>query len=78
MLAGIAYGAAARRTSVIPVLVTEADITAARRLLWSQVRVLAEPGACVALAAVVTGQVSVPAGETIVVVVSGGNNETLP
>ncbi len=73
----IAYAVAAEN-NVIPVLVTEADITAARRLLWSQARVLAEPGACVALAAVVTGQVSVPAGETVVVVVSGGNNETLP
>jgi threonine dehydratase len=67
-------------TSVLPVLVSESEILEARRLLWSTARVLAEPGACVALAAVATGRVAaeVPAGETVVVVVSGGNNETIP
>lgn len=73
----IAY-AVAVDNRVEPVLVTEADIVSARRLLWSEARVLAEPGACVALAAVANGQVVVPAGETVVVVISGGNNETLP
>lgn len=61
-----------------PALVQEAAIVDARRLLWSQLRLLAEPGACAAFAAVATGLVDVPAGETAVVVVSGGNNETLP
>lgn len=60
------------------VLVPESRILEARRLLWSQLRVLAEPGACVALAAVAGGQVVVPRGSTIVVVISGGNNATLP
>jgi threonine dehydratase len=60
------------------VLVGEAEILAARRFLWDRVRVLAEPGACVALAAVLSGAVSVSARQTVVVVVSGGNNETFP
>jgi threonine dehydratase len=68
----------ARERSVRPVLISDAEIVAARRYLWQHLRVLAEPGACVALASVLGGQVTVAAGETIVVVVSGGNNETLP
>jgi threonine dehydratase len=60
------------------VLVSEADILAARRFLWDRVRVLAEPGACVALAAVLTGAVSISSRQTVAVVVSGGNNETVP
>ncbi|MGI8889105.1 MAG: serine/threonine dehydratase [Nocardioidaceae bacterium] len=63
---------------VRPVLVDEDDILAARRYLWSALRMLAEPGACVALAAALSGQIDIPADSTAVVVVSGGNNETLP
>lgn len=70
--------AVATAHGIKPVLVAEADIVAARRLLWKQLRLLAEPGACAALAAVATGLVDVPAGQTAVVVISGGNNETLP
>lgn len=70
--------ATAVRNGVEAVLVDEGAIIAARRLLWSKARVLAEPGACVALAAVLCGQVDVPREQTVVVVVSGGNNETLP
>lgn len=68
----------ARELDVQPVLVEEADILGARRFLWDRVRVLAEPGACVALASVLSGQVAVNAGQTAVVIVSGGNNDTLP
>lgn len=70
--------AVATENDVEPVLVSDAEILAARAQLWSRVRVLAEPGACVAFAAVMSGRVVVPPGETVVVVVSGGNNETLP
>ncbi len=73
----IAY-AVATASGVTPVLVPEGQIAEARRLLWSSLRVLAEPGACVPLAALAGGQVVVPAGGTVVVVVSGGNNETVP
>jgi len=73
----IAY-ATALRHGVTSVLVDEEAILVARRLLWSKVRVLAEPGATVALAAVLGGQVDVRGGQTAVVVVSGGNNDTVP
>ena len=59
-------------------LVPEDAILAARSWLWHRVRVLAEPAACVPLAAVRSGLVPVAAGETVVLVVSGGNNATLP
>jgi threonine dehydratase len=60
------------------VLIDEEEILGARRFLWERVRVLAEPGAAVALAAVLTGKVPVHPQETVVVIVSGGNNETIP
>jgi threonine dehydratase len=61
-----------------PLLVTEEEMTAARRFLWERVRVLAEPGAAVALASVMSGRVSAEPGSTLVVVVSGGNNPEIP
>jgi threonine dehydratase len=73
----LGYEAAVRnaRTSA---LVTEEEITGARRFLWERVRVLAEPGASVALAGLLSGRVPVRPGSTVVVVVSGANNPTLP
>lgn len=59
-------------------LVAEDAILAARRWLWQRARVLAEPAASVPLAAVMSGVVPVAAGETVALVVSGGNNATLP
>lgn len=59
-------------------LVPEDAILAARSWLWHRARVLAEPAASVPLAAVRSGLVPVAAGETVVLVVSGGNNATLP
>jgi len=70
--------ATAQRSQVTSVLVNEEAIAHARRFLWATARVLAEPGACVALASLLTGAVGVPAGGTVVVVVSGGNNDSLP
>jgi threonine dehydratase len=60
------------------VLVTEDSLIAARQLLWQRVRVLAEPGASVALAALISGRVRPEPGSTVVVVVSGGNNPAIP
>ncbi len=60
------------------VLVSEEALLAARRFLWQRVRVLAEPGASVALAALMSGQVRPRPGSTVVVVVSGGNNPAIP
>ena len=59
-------------------LVTEDEVLAARRFLWQRVRVLAEPGASVALASVMAGKVDAEPGATLVVVVSGGNNPAIP
>jgi threonine dehydratase len=73
----IAY-AVATKAGVRPVSVDEDAILAARRWLWDTVRVLAEPGACAALAALLTRRVTAVPGQTICVIISGGNNETLP
>ncbi len=70
--------ATATALGATPVLVPEEAIVAARRFLWGRLRVLAEPAACVPLAAVMTGLVPVPIGTTVALVVSGGNNPTIP
>lgn len=58
--------------------VTDEQIVAARNWLWERCRILAEPGAVTPLAAVLSGAVPVHAGQTAVVVVSGGNNPEIP
>src|SRR4051794_6555006 len=68
----------ATEQEVKAVLIGEDDIVAARGFLWDRLRVLAEPGACVALAAVLTGAVPVSARQSVVAVVSGGNNAAGP
>jgi threonine dehydratase len=60
------------------VLVSDDDILTARRWLWERCRVLAEPGAAAPVAALIAGAVAVHPGDTVVAVVSGGNNPTLP
>ncbi|MFY0405943.1 serine/threonine dehydratase [Solicola sp. PLA-1-18] len=61
-----------------PVTVPDDAIVEARRWLWQRCRVLAEPGAATPLAALMTGAVTVRPGEVVVVVVSGGNNPSIP
>lgn len=70
--------ASAQESGVKPVLVADEEITAARLFLWQRLRILAEPGACVALASVLGGQTAIRAGQTAAVVISGGNNTTIP
>jgi threonine dehydratase len=72
-----AFAVASARGVSVP-LVSEDAIVAARSWLWQKVRVLAEPAASVPVAAVISGVVPVADGETVVLVVSGGNNATLP
>jgi threonine dehydratase len=60
------------------VLVPDDAVEAARRFLWQRLRVLAEPAASVPLAAVMTGAVAMRAGETLALVISGGNNSAIP
>ncbi|MFD1825618.1 MULTISPECIES: serine/threonine dehydratase [Mumia] len=70
--------AVVRELAAEPLLVSDDQILAARRLLWDECRVLAEPGGVTALAALVAGKVDVRDGETVVVVISGANHPTIP
>lgn len=70
----IAY-AVAVRTGVRSVLVSDEDIVAARRLLWTDWRIAVEPGAAAAFAAL-TSKAYVPAeGERVAVVLCGANTD---
>jgi threonine dehydratase len=55
------------------VLVSDDDIAAAQELLWDRLRLVAEPGGCAALAALLTGGYSPGPDETVAVVISGAN-----
>lgn len=70
-IGAICYGLA--RDRVHSVLVEEADIAAAQRLLWREVRQLVEPGAAVALSALTSGAYVPGPGERVAVLVCGGN-----
>jgi threonine dehydratase len=55
------------------VLVADDDIRAAQRVMWSDLRLVVEPGGAAAYAALMTGAVPQRPGEKIVVVVCGSN-----
>jgi threonine dehydratase len=55
------------------VLVRDDDIRAAQRALWDKLRIVAEPGGAAAFAALLSGRYSPAAGETVGVLVCGGN-----
>jgi threonine dehydratase len=57
------------------VLVDDEAIKDAQRTLWDQLRLVAEPAAAVAVAAVRTGAYPVAPGERVGVVISGANTE---
>ena len=44
-----------------------------QELLWETLRLVAEPGGCAALAALVSGRCPLVPGETVAVVISGAN-----
>jgi threonine dehydratase len=54
-------------------LVSDDAIRHAQDMLWETLRLVAEPGGCAALAAVVSGEYSPAPGEVIAVVISGAN-----
>jgi threonine dehydratase len=54
-------------------LVDDDAITRTQQLLWETLRVVAEPGGCAALAALVSGRCEPAPGETVAVVISGAN-----
>jgi len=76
-LGAIAF-AVARRLREPEALVTDADISSAQEALWRACRVVAEPGGAIGLAALRSGAVRPDPGETVVVVVCGGNTKALP
>jgi threonine dehydratase len=55
------------------VLVSDTAIGQAQRLLWDRLRLVAEPGGAAALAALASGRYRPEPGETVAVVISGGN-----
>jgi threonine dehydratase len=73
-LGDIAWTVAAR-ANVRSVLVSDADIIAARKYLWDKYRVAAEHGGATALAALLTGAYQPAEGERIAVVVCGANTD---
>jgi threonine dehydratase len=65
----------AQARGVTSVLVEDDAIIAAQRLLWSQLRVVAEPGGATALAALLSGAYVPQAGERVAVIVCGANTD---
>ncbi len=55
------------------VLVSDEAILTAQQLLWDRLRVVAEPGGCAALAALLSGQYVPGPDEAVAVVISGAN-----
>ncbi len=76
-IGSIAYDVMAAAEQPV-LLVSDEDVEDARAWLWSRCRVLAEPGGAAALAALRTGAYRPEPGSVVVVVVCGGNTDTLP
>ena len=55
------------------ILVSDDAIRGAQELLWETLRLVAEPGGCAALAAVLSGQYSPGPDEIVTIVISGAN-----
>ena len=55
------------------VLVSDDQIRTAQRLLWNELRVMAEPGGAAALAGLLSGRYQLRDGERVGVIVCGGN-----
>ena len=55
------------------VLVSDAEIVSAMKLIWTRCKVLAEPAASASVAALLQKRVAIPEGATVVCVISGGN-----
>ncbi|MGH8968604.1 MAG: threonine/serine dehydratase [Actinomycetes bacterium] len=69
-------GFAACQERAVPVVLVDDDaVLAARRLLWDELRVAAEPGGATAMAAVLDGGYRPEPGERVVVLVCGGNTD---
>ncbi|HKU02537.1 MAG TPA: pyridoxal-phosphate dependent enzyme, partial [Arthrobacter sp.] len=71
---GIAFSVAAR-CGVESVLVTDADIIAARSALWNDYRIVVEHGAAAAYAALTTGAYVPARDERVAVILCGANTD---
>ena len=58
-------------------LVTDAAILGAQKLLWQQLRLVAEPGGATALAALLSGVWVPPEGARVGVLVCGSNTDPM-
>ena len=65
----------ARRTGVVSVLVDDAQISAARSLLWESWRIVVEHGAAAALAGLTSGRYVPEPDERVAVVLCGANTD---
>lgn len=63
----------ARAQGIASVLVTDAAILAAQRLLWEELRLLVEPAGATALAALISGAYVPAPGESVAVLLCGAN-----
>jgi threonine dehydratase len=73
--AGVRMFPIAQRFVSSAVLVPDAAILAAQRLLWERFRLLAEPGGATAAAALLSGRFRPPASARVGVVVCGANTD---
>ena len=65
----------AMANAVEAVLVTDAAIAAAQAYLWSELRIVAEPGGAAALAALLSGTWVAPPGARVGIVLCGANTD---
>lgn len=69
----LAFGIASAYVDPQVVLVSDDDIRCAQAVLWSVMRVVAEPGGAAAFAALLSGRYRPAPGERVAVLVCGGN-----
>ena len=74
-IGAIAFEVARAAPDLVSLLVTDADIVAARAALWSDLRIAAEHGAAAAHAALTSGAYVPAPGERVVTVVCGANTD---
>ena len=73
-IGSIAFDIARRHVAHVA-LVADDDIVRSQRALWSELRVLAEPGGAAAMAALLCGAYRPARGERVGVIVCGGNTD---
>jgi threonine dehydratase len=72
-MTGVNVLAHVRAAGIDVVTITDDDIVQAMRLLLERCKLLTEPAGAAALAALLSGAVTVPTGARVGVILSGGN-----